>query len=57
MESELAMLEICQEIGAVTEWNNSYTFKLAQQLSLQDKSLEELTISEFLTVVRACHAH
>ena len=55
MDLELELINLCQELGFIAEYNNATTYILAQKVKAQDKALVDFTLGELLTLVRACN--
>jgi len=53
MDLELELIDLCQELGTISEYNNAATFNLAQKIKAQNKALVDFTLGELLTLVRA----
>jgi len=53
MDLELELINLCQELGLIAEYNNAATYALAQKVKAQGKPLVDFTLGELLTLVRA----
>jgi hypothetical protein len=52
MSTESELLEVCQEIGFISECNCHFTDGLAGVLERSGKNIQEMTIAELLTMMR-----
>ena len=52
LETELHVLDVCKELGSIVEANCHYTRLLAQCISLEGKTIEQLTVGDLLRINR-----
>ncbi len=54
INAEFHMIEVCQDIGKVSECNAHFTSMLSQRINESGKSIEEFTVGELLALIHSC---